>query len=59
MVKKPRWIVSGAGGTLEIEADSDTEARRKYMIERYGFVKDNVTPHAPDYCGQGLTVRQK
>lgn len=43
-------------GEIEVEAESEADARRKAMIARWGSAPDKIVPHAPDYEGLGLIL---
>lgn len=47
---------SNGSKTVEVDASSEPEARKKAMIELHGRHKDAVVPHAPAYRGLGLSL---
>ena len=42
------------GDVLQANARTERAARQIVMQQRWGTTRDNVTPHAPRYFGDGL-----
>lgn len=41
---------------VTVIAASEQSARRRAMVQIWGSIPDRVTPHAPNYEGQGLSL---
>jgi hypothetical protein len=50
------YTFSSTSNHITVKANSETEARRLAMIEKYGEKPDSIIPHAPNYSGHGLIL---